>query len=305
MTIHDVYSYGVVSSSTLYGIQGGFPEPEGYAEIDIVRHMTGGEAANSSIVLSRLGASVKLDGNWLGDDESGRRTKTLLSDHGIDTGRLPLRSGIEAVEEVVFAADKTRTIFGTYGRLLEEQAWNDPSEEDIRQARVICLDPFFAEPASHVAEIALDAGIPVVTVDCMHDDSLLQRASVIVIAESFLRENYQDSDPMDVFEKYRTAANGLVIFSFGDKPIWHARPGEAIRQLAPFSIEPVDTAGGGDSFRAGIVYGLLKGWDDASTIQFASAVAAINCTRSPGVLNSPTYDEVRGFMDSQNKAPHD
>jgi sugar/nucleoside kinase (ribokinase family) len=72
---HDVYSYGVVSSSTLCSIHGPFPSPEGYAEIDEVRYMTGGEAANSSIVLARLGVSVKLDGNWLGDDESGRRTK--------------------------------------------------------------------------------------------------------------------------------------------------------------------------------------------------------------------------------------
>jgi sugar/nucleoside kinase (ribokinase family) len=93
MKPYDVYSYGVVSSSTLYSIRGSFPEPEGYAEIDDVRHMTGGEAANSSIVLSRLGAKVKLDGNWLGGDERGRRTKALLSDYQIDTSRLPLRKG--------------------------------------------------------------------------------------------------------------------------------------------------------------------------------------------------------------------
>ena len=54
MKPHAVYAYGVVSSSTLYSIRGSFPSPEGYAEIDDFRHMTGGEAANSSIALSRL-----------------------------------------------------------------------------------------------------------------------------------------------------------------------------------------------------------------------------------------------------------
>ena len=274
MTGHDVYSYGVVSSSTLYGIRDAFPAPEGYAEIDEVCHMTGGEATNSSIVLSRLGASVKLDGNWLGDDDNGKRTKALLSDHGIDTERLSLRTGIKTVEEVVFAAGDTRTIFGTYVHLLEDKAWNMPTEDDILQAGVVCLDPFFAEPASRAARIAFESDIPVVTVDCVHDNPLLRHTSAIVIAESFLRENYGATDLVDVFEKYRDATGGLVIFSFGGQPIWYGRTGEAISQLEPFSVEAVDTTGGGDSFRAGIAYGFLRGWDDDAMIRFAAAVAA-------------------------------
>ncbi len=298
----DVYSYGVVSSSRLYGIQGTFPAPEGYAEIDDVRHMTGGEATNSSIVLARLGAKVKLDGNWLGEDDDGNRTKALLTDFGIDTDRLPLKNGIKTVKEIVFAAEDTRTIFGTYVHLLADKAWNTPNEDDILQAGVVCLDPFFAEPALQVARIACDADIPVVTVDCAHDDPLLQHVSAIVIAESFLRENYGGEDPRAVFEKYRAATNGLVIFSFGDKPIWYARSGEAVKECQPFKIEAIDTTGGGDSFRAGIAYGFLKGWDDDEMVRFAAAVAAINCTRFPGVLRSPSYDEVRDFMKSSDEA---
>ena len=68
----------------------------------------------------------------------------------------------------------------------------------------------------------------------------------------------------------------------------------------PYKIPPVDTTGGGDAFRAGVVYGMLKGWEDEKTIQFASAVAAIVCTRSPGVLNSPTYDEVIQFIEEKD-----
>ena len=116
MSAHEVFSYGMVSSSTLYRISGGFPAQEGYAEIGGVSYMTGGEAANSSVVLSRLGTRVKLDGNWLGTDEGGRRTKALLSDYGIDTSRLPCKEGYSGATEVVFAAGDTRTIFGTYGR---------------------------------------------------------------------------------------------------------------------------------------------------------------------------------------------
>ena len=299
MKPYDVYSYGVVSSSTLYGIRGAFPAPEGYAEIDDVRHMIGGEAANSSIVLSRLGAQVKLDGNWLGADESGRRTKALLSDYQIDTSRLPLRKGYKGVQEMVFAAQGTRTIFGNYCHLLEDTAWNTPQESDITQAKVVCLDPFFAQPASRVAEIAFNADIPVVTVDCQYDDPLLRRTSAVVIAESFIRDNYAKREPQDLFREYQAATSGLVIFTFGDAPVWYARPDETVRFFQPYSVDPVDTTGGGDSFRAGIVYGFLKGWDEDRTIDFAAAVAAMICTRFPGVLNAPTCDEVFDFMDAQ------
>jgi len=302
MKSYDVYSYGVVSSSTLYKIRGAFPAPEGYAEIDDVRHMTGGEAANSSIVLSRLGAQVKLDGNWLGADESGRRTKALLSDYQIDTSRLPLKKGYKGAQEVVFAAQGTRTIFGTYCRLLEDTAWNTPQQSDITQAKVICLDPFFAQPASRVAEIAFNADIPVVTVDCQYDNPLLRHSSAIVIAESYIRENYPDADPKELFRNYQAATHGLTIFTFGDAPIWYARPDETARYAQPYSIDPADTTGGGDSFRAGIVYGFINAWNDDKMIKFAAAVAAINCTRFPGVLKSPTYEEVSAFMSAARRS---
>ena len=154
MSSYDVYAYGVVASSTLYSVRGAFPGPEGYAEIDDVRYMTGGEATNSSIVLSGLGVRVKLDGNWLGATDAGRRTKSLLDGYNIDTSSLPLIPGYEGAREAVFAAEGTRTIFGTYGQLLDSGDWNRPKEKDIVAAQVVCLDPFFGKASAHVAAIA-------------------------------------------------------------------------------------------------------------------------------------------------------
>ena len=200
------------------------------------------------------------------------------------------------MQEVVFAAPGTRTIFGTYGRLLENGDWNAPHESDVTQARAVCLDPFFGEASSRVAEIASDAGIPVVTTDCRHDEPLLGKASAVVIAESYLRDQYAQRQPASVFDDYRRSTEGLVIFTFGDAPIWYARPGDTVRLLAPYPVDAVDTTGAGDSFRAGIVYGFLQGWDDGRTIEFAAAVAGLVCTGFPGVLHAPVHDEVVAFM---------
>ncbi len=297
MSKHDVYSYGVVSSSTLYRIAGAFPKAQGYAEIEGVHYMTGGEATNSSIVLSRLGARVKLDGNWLGADQNGTRTRALLTDYGIDTSRLPPMENYEGVQEVVFAAEDTRTIFGTYVHLLDNADWNEPQAEDITAAKVVCLDPFFAEQALRAAKIASGAGVPVVTVDCKTDSALLENTSAVVIAESFINENYSDRELEDLFREYQAATDGLVVFTFGDKPVWFGRKGEAVRFAKPPVIDPIDTTGGGDAFRAGVVYGFLQGWDDERIIRFSAAVAAIVCTRFPGVLDSPSLSEVEALLE--------
>ena len=162
--IMDVYAYGMIASSTWHLLTGAFPPAEGYGEIQATYEMTGGEATNSAIVLARLGASVKLDGNWLGDDAPGWRTRTLLEGYGIDVSRLQPQPAYHGVREVVMAAQQTRTVFGTYGQLLAETHWNLPHEEDIARAHVVCHDPFFRDASYRAAEIAAQLGVPVVTV---------------------------------------------------------------------------------------------------------------------------------------------
>ncbi len=295
----DVYSYGVVASSTLYCTNDPFPGPDGYAEIGAAQYMTGGEAANSSLVLSRLGARVKLDGNWIGSDDAGRRTKALLERYHIDTSRLPLTEGYTGVHEVIIAAPGTRTIFGAYGELLQREDWNMPVADDIRQAKVINLDPFFAEASIQVAEIATAAGKPVITVDCLLDDPVLGCASAVVISESYIRWKYPERQPDELFQDYVQATDGLVVFTFGENDLWFGRRDEDVKMVPAFSVDAIDTTGAGDAFRSGVVFGHLKGWDDKRTVTFAAAVAAIVCTRVPGTLNAPSYDEVVGFLRSQ------
>ena len=228
MGTHDIYSFGVVSSSTLYLLDGSFPNPDGYAEIGEVRHWIGGEAANSSIVLARLGATVKLDGNWIGDDDPGRRTRSILEDIGIDMSRLPLRPDYQGVSENVFSAEGSRTIFATYGHLHEERAWNQPDAADIAAAKVVCLDPFFGDASRNAAQLAADAAIPFVTVDCRSDDPILKHAAAVVVSHVYLDEHYPGAEPEELMDEYQATTAGLVVFTYGEREILFGRRGESL-----------------------------------------------------------------------------
>jgi sugar/nucleoside kinase (ribokinase family) len=301
MKKQDVYSFGVIAYSSLYLLDGNFPARSGYAEILNQYRNIGGEAANTSIVLARLGLDVKLDGNWINPDEDAKFLQALFTRHNIDISRLSLRR-CSGPKEMLVVDSTSRTIFGTYSQLSEEKSWNSPQKIDIQNAKIVCLDPFLGQASLQVAQYAQTLNRPVVTVDCKFDHPIYLASQVAIISEEFLKFTYPDDSIPVITGKYRAHAGGIVIFTFGHQEILFGTREEDFQRFEPYQIDPVDTTGAGDSFRAGIIYGFLKTWTTPETIQFASALAAMVCQSFPGVLNSPSYDHVRSFMQSYQRS---
>ena len=90
--------------------------------------------------------------------------------------------------------------------------------------------------------------------------------------------------------------DGLVIITRGEKDMIYGRKGQPMKSMKPFSVEVKSTLGAGDTFKAGCVYGLLKGMTDDEIVRFASACSAIAISRFPLPLNPPTLDEVNRIL---------
>jgi 2-dehydro-3-deoxygluconokinase len=58
-----------------------------------------------------------------------------------------------------------------------------------------------------------------------------------------------------------------------------------------YPIHLIDRVGGGDSFGAGLIHGILKGWDKKQVLEFAVAASALKQT-IPGDMNLVNEDEV-------------
>ena len=134
------------------------------------------------------------------------------------------------------------------------------------------------------------------TVDTSPDSPIAEHAAVVVVSEEFAARSFDSSDPEMVMSAFTRRCHGLIIVTRGAKPLLYTRAGGAVSDFAPFRVEARDTTGAGDSFRAGIIYGLLRGYNDARLIETASAVAALVSQHVPGVLNSPTVEELEGFL---------
>ena len=292
-----VYAYGMISHSTVYLLRADFrfPKPNTYAEVAETLTSVGGEAANSAIILSKLGLRTKLDGNW----QPARHVaavRGVLGRFGIDVTRLTTSDEF-GTDEIVIADGQTRTVFGNYATFHDgPRQWNDAHPDDIEQADIICLDPYFREESRKAAELCVQFGKPYVTLDCRHDDYIAQNAAAVVISHELRDQAYVGRDLEEVFRDFQATCKGLVIFTFGADLAWYARPGEPRRTHIPYKIEPLDTTGAGDAFRGAIAYALLQNWNDEKVLEFASAVAACVCLTRPHALNAPDLAGVLEFM---------
>ena len=301
----DVYCFGHVSTGKIVRLKQPFPAADGYAEIADILDNHCGEAAGSSIVLARLGATVTLEGNWIGDTPECRGTLAFLQSRGIDCAGLVVKPGYRGVTEIVMSDGHTRTVFGRYGDLLfTTPQWDLPSSHRICAAKVVCVDPSFGAATLAVARAAKSASRPLVTCDARADAPLAAFADVNIVSGEMIAREYpaalgSETAREQLFGEYLKCSPGLVVFTSGSRPLWYARGGEAPaarRELPPFRVAVVDSAGAGDSFRGGVIYGILRGWADERTLQFASAVAALVCTTTPGCIHPPTLQEVRRFL---------
>ena len=293
--MHAVYAYGVIAPSTLVELDDGFPPEAGYAEIRTVHESFGGEAAGSAYVLARLGIATKLSGNRLGDDPASRRVIGALSAAGVDCSGVA-RDADPPVTEIVFSSGGERTVFGTYGRMLADAAWVTPARRDMQSSRMVCLDPFLDDASESVARWCREDDVPYVTIDTLPDSDMARHAAALVISEEFAGRAFDVSVPEEILGVYAEQCRGLSILTRGNRPLLYARPGDAPQQSAPFAVEARDTAGAGDSFRAGVIYGLLRKYPDEQIVTTASAIAAMVCQTSPGVMHSPTEPQLEEFV---------
>lgn len=293
----DVYLYGMTVLSNIHLLKGKYPAADTYQEISQSYVIPGGEGANAAIVLSNLGLRAQLDGVFLGTVTAQPLTDYLTA-RGVNVSLLPYDGSFPGWRDLVLCDGESRTVFGWFNAYFSDGSnrWANPSEEAIRSARIAAIDPFFPGASQQAAALCVKHNVPYVTIDCPYDGEMARQSRAIAISREFLDNTYPGGDYAHLFDQYQQACRGLLIFTFGSHELWFASPGAVRQSLTPYKVEVVDTLAAGDSFRAGIVYGLLAGMDDRETVRFASALAAIVCTRFPSIYQPPTLAEIQSLM---------
>lgn len=293
----EVYLFGQVLGTHSFLLRDSFLQPDEYAEIKEQYFLPGGETGTAATVLDSLGVSVRLDGTWIGT-EVAPMLKSFYEKKKVDLSLLHFMQDDKGIMDYVVIAGLVRSPMGRFQTLFSsgKRWWNVPKDEDLVGCKVAAIDPFFGKESLLAAELCNKKKIPYVTIDSPHDSPLHKNAAINVVSKECTSQHYKEMAPEAIMEQMQAETEGLTIITQGGGEMLYARKGEKIHRIKPFNVEVKSTLGAGDTFKAGCVYGLLKGMDDDELVRFASACSGIAISRFPLPLYPPKLTEVENLM---------
>jgi ribokinase len=258
------------------------PSPERAAFPTADEYRIGGAAANTAVWLAAWGVPVRLAGNAIGRDELGDRLWAWLSAYpSLDLHFIERLPGLATPFcRILVTADAERSIL-VYGYSQTPKAGVSP--EMLAGAAYLALDLYGGEERLEAARAARQAGLTTVVSDLIDPEHpVLPWVDLLIVSSTYLRSERPGVDPQQWARHLRQVFRGAVILTDGPRPV-HALDREGrFLSLVPPQVQPVDTTGAGDAFRAGLIHSLLKGVDLAESLPFAAAAGALKITTSGG-----------------------
>jgi sugar/nucleoside kinase (ribokinase family) len=145
---------------------------------------------------------------------------------------------------------------------------------------------------------------------CINQDSgvdprrclgLLEHVDVFVPNEDEARVLTGETVLARQAEVLRLAGARMAVITRGQQGLY-ADDGNRTVEMGIFQVPLVDPSGCGDCFTAGLVAGLLRGWDVPRVLEFASAVGALCATALGCTDGVPSFEVVERFL-NENKVP--
>jgi sulfofructose kinase len=276
----DVVGLGLNATDTVLVVRD-FPPLGGKERVLSASKQAGGQMATALVTCQRLGLRTRYIGK-IGDDSDGRFQLRSLRREGLDlrytslVPRTPNQFGYIVVDQTT----GERTVFWDRDARLAVL----PSElkrEAVCSSKALHVDGCDVEACVKAARWAHQARIPVVAdLDTVYKkvEELFPYLDYLIASANFLPAVTGDDDPFRVLDymsrEYKIRAPGMTLGREGALVLWQGRfvysPG--------FVVETVDTTGAGDVFHGAFIYGLIAGWDVQRILNFANAMAGLNCT---------------------------
>ncbi|MCD6523949.1 MAG: carbohydrate kinase family protein [Thermococcus sp.] len=209
----------------------------------------GGAAGNTITWLAHMGLKTGFIGA-VGNDEVGRAHIEYFKKIGVDTGGIKVvdvPSGIAVV--IIHGEDK---------RIVKYLGANEKRELDfdyMKQARHIHLSSNPERIIKEAVEFASENGIGV-SVDIGEAPlpaGIEEKIDYLLMNEDEYRRKFGSLDP-----SLSTAKNLIITLNGGGALVRDSKG--RVREVRGLSAEVVDSTGAGDSFAAGVIFGVLNGW---------------------------------------------
>jgi sugar/nucleoside kinase (ribokinase family) len=276
-----------------------FPAPGAKASASDFITTGGGCAANAALAVVRLGGRAAFAGPLGGKaDALSERILADLQAEGVDCRGVKRIDGATASVSLILLDAGGEKMIATRRGCALANALPDDAAALVADADAVLVDNRFAEFVMPVCSNARARAIPVV-IDLdlagRPNDPLLALGTHVIASAEALRATTGEQELGAGLDRLAEHNAGFLGVTDGERGV-HWREDGALRHLPAFAVTAIDTLGAGDAFHGGFTLALAEGRDIAGALRFASAAAALKCTRFGGAAGAPKRDEVDAFL---------
>lgn len=261
------------------------------------KEVGGGPAATAAVAAAKLGATVDFIGR-VGDDDTGKRLLAELESLGVNTRYSRVYKGARSSQSAVLVDAGGQRIIANYPSpdLPADASWL--ADIDFSQWDAVLADVRWHDGAKLAFTLARQQGIPaVLDGDVTPQDiaELVALSDHAAFSAPGLTRLTGTEDIHLSLKKAQTLTNGHVYVTQGSQGCYWLE-NQQLQHQPGFSVDVVDTTGAGDVFHGALALAIAQNNATADAVRFASAVAALKCTRPGGRAGIPDCDQTRSFL---------
>lgn len=261
----------------------------------------GGEIATTVAGLCRLGMKTAYVGR-LGDDKAGDFGLQTLRDEGVNTDFAEQIAG--ANTQIAFIIIDTRngerTVIWKRDAKLAYTEQDAPTEAATR-GKILHFTPHDARACAKMARAAKDSGAIIsIDIDNIFEgiNEVLPLVDILITSAEFPEIIVGIKDQKEALREMKSRFGCPVVgMTLGENGSLLLCENEFIHTRG-FAVPNgcKDTTGAGDSFRVGLLYGVLKGASVEESARMANAVAALKCRAVGARTSLPSEKELIDFI---------
>jgi sugar/nucleoside kinase (ribokinase family) len=262
--------------------------------------ISGGNALNAAIGIVRLGGRASLCGP-MGDarETTSRYIFDKLAHEGIDTKELIHMPGlVTPISNIMIDPSGERTIV----TFRDPELWRvrlPLADKLLGECGAVLIESRCAEFCTDLCAEARNRGIPVIVdVDRTMSlrEGLLTASSHLVFSSEALQATAGIPDDAEALKKIARLTPSFLAGTRGALGTLWLDEHNNLRETPAFPVHTVDTLGAGDVFHGAFALAITEGQDLPAALRFASAAAALKCTRFGGAFAAPQRAEVEELL---------
>ena len=260
----------------------------------------GGNALNAAIGIVRLGGRASICGP-MGDarETSSRFIFEQMAHEGVDTQHIvQMRGLVTPISAIMIdpSGERTNVTFR------DPELWKvelPDVETLLADCDAILTESRCAEFCTDLCAEARRRGIPVIVdVDRAMSlrEGLLTASSHLVFSSEPLQETADVSDDGQALKMIAKLTPSFLAGTRGPRGTIWLDEHQDLQETPAFPVHTVDTLGAGDVFHGAFALAITEQQELRQALRFASAAAALKCTRFGGAFAAPQRTEVEELL---------